>query len=569
MYGHMWCDPGARRAPHRLLARAWAPTRTASQGSLLACPDVLGEIDGIRARGGKVVVVDPRRTGTADRADEWLPIVPGTDAAFLLAIVQRALRRRTSSTSATVADLVERRRRACARVAAEFTPEARRGDAAGSPPTRSAASRASSRPRRAPRSTAASASATRSSARSRRGSSTSSTSSPATSTVPGGMMFGKPVAWSVRVAAASRASPTASRSAAGRAACAARPRCSARCRCRASPRRSRRRATARSAALVTIAGNPVISAPDAGRLDAALPELDCMISVDNWLERDDAPRARDPARASRALEQPHFDDLIWMWAVRSAGNCSPAIFPPPADRPARVGDPHPARRAVCTGHDRRRHRRRRDRRRLLRRARARCRASTPRRRCRCTTERRPGAHARPQIRTGPFGDRYGENPDGLTLAVVQGRTRTASTSARWCRACARSWTRPSGKIELAPPYITADVAASARRASTATADGARARQPPPPALEQLVDAQREGAREGQGPLHAAHPPRRRGARRRRRRRARARHARRPAAIEVAGRGQRRDDAGRRLAPPRLGPRQARARGSRSRASTPA
>ncbi len=59
----------------------------ASQGSLLACPDVLGEIDRIRARGGKTVVVDPRRTGTADRADEWVPIVPGTDAAFLLAIV--------------------------------------------------------------------------------------------------------------------------------------------------------------------------------------------------------------------------------------------------------------------------------------------------------------------------------------------------------------------------------------------------------------------------------------------------------------------------------------------------
>jgi hypothetical protein len=58
----------------------------ASQGSLLACPDVLGEIDRIRERGGKTVVVDPRRTGTADRADEWIPIQPGTDAAFLLAL---------------------------------------------------------------------------------------------------------------------------------------------------------------------------------------------------------------------------------------------------------------------------------------------------------------------------------------------------------------------------------------------------------------------------------------------------------------------------------------------------
>ena len=31
-------------------------------------------------------------------------------------------------------------------------------------------------------------------------------------------------------------------------------------------------------ALITIAGNPVISAPDAGKLDQALPALDCMVS---------------------------------------------------------------------------------------------------------------------------------------------------------------------------------------------------------------------------------------------------------------------------------------------------
>ena len=41
----------------------------------------------IRERGGRTIVVDPRRTGTAERADEWLPIVPGTDAALLLAVV--------------------------------------------------------------------------------------------------------------------------------------------------------------------------------------------------------------------------------------------------------------------------------------------------------------------------------------------------------------------------------------------------------------------------------------------------------------------------------------------------
>ena len=33
-----------------------------------------------------MIVVDPRRTGTADHSSEWLPIQPGTDAAFLLGL---------------------------------------------------------------------------------------------------------------------------------------------------------------------------------------------------------------------------------------------------------------------------------------------------------------------------------------------------------------------------------------------------------------------------------------------------------------------------------------------------
>ena len=78
----------------------------ASQGSLLACPDVMGEIAGIRARGGRVIVVDPRRTGTAERADEWLPIVPGTDAALLLAVAQ-VLFAEDLVDVGTVADLID------------------------------------------------------------------------------------------------------------------------------------------------------------------------------------------------------------------------------------------------------------------------------------------------------------------------------------------------------------------------------------------------------------------------------------------------------------------------------
>jgi len=59
-----------------------------SQGSAMAGPDVKSRIRAIRERGGKVVVVDPRRTETARDADELVPIRPGGDAAFLLAMVR-------------------------------------------------------------------------------------------------------------------------------------------------------------------------------------------------------------------------------------------------------------------------------------------------------------------------------------------------------------------------------------------------------------------------------------------------------------------------------------------------
>src|SRR4051794_29539688 len=58
-----------------------------SNGSLFTAPDPPGRLRALKARGGKLVVVDPRRTETARRADEHHAIVPGTDAHLLFAIV--------------------------------------------------------------------------------------------------------------------------------------------------------------------------------------------------------------------------------------------------------------------------------------------------------------------------------------------------------------------------------------------------------------------------------------------------------------------------------------------------
>jgi anaerobic selenocysteine-containing dehydrogenase len=59
-----------------------------SNGSLCTAPDFPGRLAAIRARGGKVVVIDPRRTATATHADEHHAIRPGTDALLLVAMAQ-------------------------------------------------------------------------------------------------------------------------------------------------------------------------------------------------------------------------------------------------------------------------------------------------------------------------------------------------------------------------------------------------------------------------------------------------------------------------------------------------
>jgi len=58
-----------------------------SNGSLCTAPNFPGRMRALRARGGKILVVDPSRTRTAQEADEHLYVRPGTDALFLLGVV--------------------------------------------------------------------------------------------------------------------------------------------------------------------------------------------------------------------------------------------------------------------------------------------------------------------------------------------------------------------------------------------------------------------------------------------------------------------------------------------------
>jgi anaerobic selenocysteine-containing dehydrogenase len=88
--GLLWGDPNAfplpdlDRTDHLLMLGA---NPLASNGSLVTAPDFPGRLKAISARGGRVVVVDPRKSETAVRADEHLFIRPGTDALWLAALV--------------------------------------------------------------------------------------------------------------------------------------------------------------------------------------------------------------------------------------------------------------------------------------------------------------------------------------------------------------------------------------------------------------------------------------------------------------------------------------------------
>lgn len=61
-----------------------------SNGSIMTAPDVRRRMAAIRARGGRIVVVDPRRTETAAVADQHVFLRPGTDALFFFAMLHVA-----------------------------------------------------------------------------------------------------------------------------------------------------------------------------------------------------------------------------------------------------------------------------------------------------------------------------------------------------------------------------------------------------------------------------------------------------------------------------------------------
>jgi anaerobic selenocysteine-containing dehydrogenase len=325
VYGGAWSIPIPDVANTDLFVVMGANPH-ASNGSILSHPDLLGEIDRIRERGGRTIVIDPRRTGTAERADEWVPVVPGTDAALLLAVVQVLAEEH-------LVDLgpLDGRVRGVDEVlaaAAPFTPESV-ADWCGVD---------AERIRGLARELAA---AERAVVYGRIGLCNQEFGTLASWLVEvvnvltgrlgveGGALFPRPAIATIS-STARRRGPVRTGRWHTRVRGAPEVLGQAPLSCLAEEIDTPGEGQVK--ALITIAGNPVLSAPDAGRLDAALPMLDAMISIDNYLN-ETTRHAHVILPGLSQLEQPHCDEAIWGFAVRAVGRWSPPVFEPPTDRP--------------------------------------------------------------------------------------------------------------------------------------------------------------------------------------------------------------------------------------------
>src|SRR5499427_5090128 len=85
MFGH-WLSIAVPDLARADLLVVLGANPVVSNGSLWTVPDFRGKAKAMQARGGKLVVIDPRRTETAELADQHLFIRPGGDAFLLLGI---------------------------------------------------------------------------------------------------------------------------------------------------------------------------------------------------------------------------------------------------------------------------------------------------------------------------------------------------------------------------------------------------------------------------------------------------------------------------------------------------
>lgn len=295
----------------------------ASNGSLMTAPGMRGRLQAIQARGGRVVVFDPRRSETASVADEHVFVRPGTDAWLLAAVLKIALERG----------------RGLGRLAPHTERLSILRDAMAPFDVASAAARTGVDAAAIERLAAELCAADRAVVYGRMGLSTQRFGGlcqwliTALNLVTGnfdregGAMFTSPAFDAIHLPGGlgiGRGSHGRWRS-----------------RVRGMPESNGELPVATLAdeiltegegqvrALVTSAGNPVLSTPNGARLDRALAGLEHMVSIDFYLN-ETTRHASVILPPPGPLERPHYDVAFHHLAVRNTAKLADAIFAPPA-----------------------------------------------------------------------------------------------------------------------------------------------------------------------------------------------------------------------------------------------
>ncbi|HFL2837027.1 dehydrogenase [Pseudomonas aeruginosa] len=288
----------------------------ASNGSIMTVPDVEKRLKALKARGGRLVVVDPRRSETAAIADRHLFIRPGQDAALLLGILNTLFEENLGRPTPLPVDGLERVREAVAVFDAE-SMSARCGVPAESI-------------RQLARDFAA---AERAVCYGRMGVSTQA--------------FGTLCQWLVqlinlvtgnldRVGGALCTSPAldlvASTSGGHfdrwRSRVSGLPEYGGELPVAALAEEILGEGEGQVRALVTVAGNPVLSTPNGRRLEQALDGLEFMLSIDLYIN--ETTRYADLILPPTApLEHDHYDTTFNVFAVRNVTRFNEAVLPRP------------------------------------------------------------------------------------------------------------------------------------------------------------------------------------------------------------------------------------------------
>lgn len=306
--------PDVDRTDHLLMLGA---NPAASNGSQMGLGDVRVRMRGIRERGGRVVLVDPRRTESAAWADRHHFIRPGGDAALLFAMLHVLFSEGRVDARATAAASGGRELR---ELAARFPPSASDRRLA-STRRRSARSRWSSWRRAARASTRASVSARTPSGRWRRGWSRRSTSSPGTSIARAGPCSRRrPPTWR-----RSAASSWATTPGAGGRACAGCPSSSGRSRRRRWPRRWIRPGRGGWWRSCASRATPCSRRRTASGWRALWRNLEHMVAVDYYVN-ETTRHARYILPPQHVFETGNFNLLLSRFTVRNVAKYSPPIL---------------------------------------------------------------------------------------------------------------------------------------------------------------------------------------------------------------------------------------------------